>query len=415
MSSVGEAVPLNSANLRLLYAWLDTIPLSRPKTNSIADDFSDGVMMAEVFAFYAPKLIDTSMYTAALDGDSKRSNWQLLNDNVFLTFEIRLSDYTIVQLADAKPGIIEQVLWEIRPKLLDFGQSTTDSSPAQAPDANTDYSFKELAGIKEISRDRQIWKALLAEFLGTLILVFVGCGSWFEWDKPSELDDVGKIKKEENARLNEPSVLQVSLAFGLILATMEQVVGHISDCHVNPAVTLAQLIAAKVKPLKAGLFIVFQCAGAIAGAALLKALTPNSNWNFGVTVPHQGVTEAMATGIEFIITLVLVLTDFAASDENRTDVKGSVPLAIGLSATACHLFAFTLTGASMNPARTLGPAVISGVWTSHWIYWAGPCAAGAVAGLLYSNIMRAPTSLVPAAGADDCDDPADKADAKEVA
>jgi len=85
--------------------------------------------------------------------------------------------------------------------------------------------------------------------------------------------------------------------------------------------------------------IFYRCVGGIAGAACLKALTPGDGGSLGMTVPHADVGVAQAFGIEFVITLVLVLTVFGACDENRTDVKGSVPLAIGLSITACHLAA----------------------------------------------------------------------------
>ena len=99
-----------------------------------------------------------------------------------------------------------------------------------------------------------------------------------------------------------------------------------------------------------------------------------------------------ALGIEFLIPLVLVLVVFpAAADTNNTaSVKGSAPLAIGLSITTCHLFAIPLTGSSMNPARSLGPSIVAGCWDNHWVYWAGPVMGGVTAALLYQLVFQAP-------------------------
>jgi len=183
------------------------------------------------------------------------------------------------------------------------------------------------------------------------------------------------------------------------VATMAQAIGHISGCHINPAVTVGQLVAGKIKPIKATLYIIFQCLGAIAGAAILKSLIPEvlltdteTYGNYlGMTTPNDAIPVgvAQAFGIELVITFVLVLTVFGACDDLRNDVKGSAPLAIGLSITACHLVAIRFTGSSMNPARTFGPAVIMNIWKEHWVYWIGPCTGGALAGLLYQNAFRA--------------------------
>jgi len=241
------------------------------------------------------------------------------------------------------------------------------------------FNFAEMSGLTELLKDRNVWKAFLAEFLGTLILVLVGCGSCTNWG-----DGKG------------PSIVQISLAFGITVATMAQAIGHISGCHINPAVSVGLLVAGQIKPIKAALYIIFQLCGGIAGAAILKSLLPeelltNSAYgnSLGMTVPNPKIGVAQAFGVEFMITLVLVLTVFGVCDEFRKDVKGSAPLAIGLSITACHLAAINFTGSSMNPARTFGPAVIMNNWTEHWVYWMGPCAGGAVAGILYHNAFRA--------------------------
>jgi len=256
------------------------------------------------------------------------------------------------------------------------------------------FSFREMSGLSEIAKDRNVWKALLAELLATMLLVFIGCGTCVQ---------VGK---------SSPAlIIEISLAFGIIVATLVQALGHISGGHMNPAVTVGCLVGGLIKPIKAALYIIFQCIGAIAGAALLKAVTPDGGGNLGITEPNENVTPAQAFGIEFIITFILLMVIFASTDKNRDDIGGSVPLAIGLTVTACHLAAIKYTGSSMNPARTFGPAVIGNNWHEHWVYWMGPCAGAAVAGLIYTNAFRAPKRETTEYTYDPV---ATKADTKEV-
>ncbi|XP_047493096.1 aquaporin AQPAe.a-like [Penaeus chinensis] len=235
--------------------------------------------------------------------------------------------------------------------------------------------MKEYIGTGELLNDRRVWKAFLAEFLGTMFLVFIGCGSCIgSWSEGYA-----------------PSVVQISLAFGVTVASIAQAVGHVSGCHINPAVTCAMLVARHVSVVRALIYIVCQCLGAIVGAAILKGVTPSDiQGSLGMTLRNEKIDTAQALGIELLITFVLVITVFGACDERRNDVKGSAPLAIGLSITTCHLFAVPITGSSMNPARSFGPAVISGLWQDHWVYWAGPILGGLAAALIYSYVFRAP-------------------------
>lgn len=219
----------------------------------------------------------------------------------------------------------------------------------------------------------------MAEAIGTFVLVLIGCGTCISdasWEN------------------SEPTKVQISLAFGLAVATVVWNVAHISGGHVNPAVTVAMLCARRISIVRAVLYVFAQCAGAVTGAAVLAALTPATvHGGLGTTTVSALLTKEQGFGIEAVITFVLVLTVFACCDANRTDLNGSAPLAIGLSVTLCHLFAIKYTGSSMNPARSFGPAVIGNVWTDHWVYWAGPIVGGIVAGLLYELVFSSDASL----------------------
>jgi len=240
-------------------------------------------------------------------------------------------------------------------------------------------------GLDEIKEDpKGFGKALFAEFLGTALLVFVGCGSCMGGDQGEDDIKIGQ----------QAQYVRIALAFGITVATLAQTIGHVSGCHVNPAVTAGLITGAKVGLLKGLAYIVMQTIGAVAGAGILAAVVPatvRGRGGLGTTELNH-VSPAQGFGIEFLITMVLVLVVFgAAADENNSpSVKGSAPLAIGLSITTCHLFAIPLTGSSMNPARTFGSNAVMGVWANHWVYWAGPILGGIAAALIYQLLLAAP-------------------------
>lgn len=229
-----------------------------------------------------------------------------------------------------------------------------------------------------------LWRAVAAEMVGTIFLVFLGCGA--------HTLQLGQMNVTKGTAITtfEPSVVQISLTFGLVIGTMVWCIAHISGGHINPAVTLAALITRRVSVVRAFFYMAAQLLGAMIGAGILLGLTPeNQQGMLGVNKLRGNVTDAQGFGVELMITFVVVLTVLASLDEKRTDLHGSAPLTIGLAVALGHLFAVSYTGCSLNPARSFGPAVVKNSWDNHWVFWIGPLVGGAVAAVLYEYFFSA--------------------------
>ncbi|XKL68235.1 hypothetical protein PGB90_003726 [Kerria lacca] len=226
-------------------------------------------------------------------------------------------------------------------------------------------------GIEEFTESNKIWRMLCAEFLGTFFLVFIGCGT---------------IMYVESTVL----VVQVALTFGFVIAAMVQSIGHVSGCHINPAITTSFLIIGKCSILKSICYIILQCAGAAAGFYVLTLLTPAdiAKDNLGNTFLAKDLSTTQGTIVEVLATFLLVFVVHSVCDERRSDVKMVAPLAIGITAAVCHLFAIKFTGSSLNPARSFGPSLVYANWKHHWVYWAGPIVGGGLAGLIYKLLFQ---------------------------
>lgn len=222
-------------------------------------------------------------------------------------------------------------------------------------------------------KSKSFWQAVGAEFVGTFILVFLGCGSC--------LSDEGS------------SVLRISLTFGLVLAAIIYAIGPVSGAHVNPTVTIGMAVCRRISIIKAILYILAQCLGGIVGAAILYGLTP-SNLKptlLGTTTPAPNVTVGQAFGIELFISVIFAFSVFSTTDPIHND--GSSPFVVGIVVAAIHLYAVPLTGSSLNAARSLGPAIIAGKWHSHWIYWFSTILGGIIGGVLYDQAFSSRSSL----------------------
>lgn len=218
---------------------------------------------------------------------------------------------------------------------------------------------------------RDSFRHFVAEFVGTFGLVFVGGAAIM-------VTDAGHIPN---------ALLDVAFAHGLILALMVTATMRISG-HLNPAVTIGFLVARRIEPMMAGVYIVAQVLAAMVAAYALKAFFP-ATMTVGSRLGGQSisldVTFGQAVALEAIATFFLVFVVFGTAVDPKAPRVGG--FAIGLTVAADILAIGPLTGASMNPARSFGPAVASGIFEGQAVYWIGPILGGIVAGLLYDTLF----------------------------
>jgi MIP family channel proteins len=215
-------------------------------------------------------------------------------------------------------------------------------------------------------------KKCVAEFIGTFTLIFIGVGAIHNAADPAA--GVG--------------LLGVALAHGLAIAVMVSATGGISGGHLNPAVTFGILVGGKIKPLDALAYWVAQLAGGVAAGLLLVSLYGVEGRDIvakGTPDLGPGVGFGVGVLVDMVLTFFLVFVVYGTAVDARAPKIGG--LAIGLTIALDILFGGPLTGGSMNPARTFGPALASGHWNNHLVYWIGPMAGGALAGLIYGRFL----------------------------
>ncbi|MFD2643437.1 aquaporin Z [Pseudomonas japonica] len=230
-------------------------------------------------------------------------------------------------------------------------------------------------------------KRMVAELIGTFWLVLGGCGSAvLAASFPSGTTMVGI------------GLVGVSIAFGLTVLTMAFAIGHISGCHLNPAVSLGLVVGGRFPARELLPYIVAQVIGAIAAAALIYLIASGkagfelssglASNGYGEHSP-QGYSLAAGFASEVVMTAMFILIIMGATDPRAP--AGFAPIAIGLALTLIHLISIPVTNTSVNPARSTGPALLVGGWAIQqlWLFWVAPLIGAVIGGAVYRGVFGA--------------------------
>ena len=232
-------------------------------------------------------------------------------------------------------------------------------------------------------------KKALAEFIGTFWLVFGGCGAAV---LSAGFPNMGI------------GFLGVALAFGLTLLTMGYAIGHISGCHINPAVSIGLAAGGRLPARELGAYIAAQLSGGIVAAAILYLIASGkpgfdlaagfASNGYGIHSPGQYSLPACALA-ELVLTFMFLMIIFGATDERAP--KGFAPIAMGLGLALINLIGIPVTNCSVNPARSTGPALLVGGWALEqlWLFWLAPIAGAVLAGLVYPALMGRAVAVGP--------------------
>ena len=218
------------------------------------------------------------------------------------------------------------------------------------------------------------FKPLIAEFVATFTLVFIGVG-----DIAMDFITNGSV-----------GLTGIAIAHGLAIAVMVGAVGAISGAHINPAVTIGFLTIGKIDIKTSAGYIVFQCLGAIFAAFLIKQCIPAEaltavKMGMPAVGKLAGLTVSMALITEIILTFLLMFVIYGVAVDKRAPKFGA--LLIGMTVTLDILMGGPISGAAMNPARHLGPALMGGGLENTWIYWVGPIIGSVSAAMLYHHVL----------------------------
>ncbi len=216
-------------------------------------------------------------------------------------------------------------------------------------------------------------KACVAEFIGTFALIFIGVGAI-----ASDHLTGGKL-----------GLTGIALAHGLAIAVMVSATAAVSGGHLNPAVTIGLFTTGKIDAVNAVSYVISQCLGAICAAALIKTIVPAAALTaVGMGTPNFGadVTPGMALGAEIVLTFFLMFVVYGTAVDKRAPKVGG--LFIGLTVALDILMGGPISGAAMNPARHLGPALLGGGVENIWLYWVGPVAGGVLAAQVYKRQLE---------------------------
>ncbi|MEM7755833.1 MAG: aquaporin Z [Planctomycetota bacterium] len=239
-------------------------------------------------------------------------------------------------------------------------------------------------------------KRSAAEAFGTFWLVFGGCGSAVLAAKFLQMDSTSFGEMGSGMINLGIGFVGVALAFGLTVLTMAYAIGHISGCHLNPAVSLGLVVAKRFPAAELPAYVIAQLVGGVAGAAVLYVIASGQTGfdaaasgfaanGYGEHSPG-GYTMVAALVAEIVLTFFFLLIILGATDKRAP--AGFAPIAIGLGLTLIHLIGIPVTNLSVNPARSTGPAVFVGGWAigQLWLFWVAPLVGAGLAGVVYPLI-----------------------------
>lgn len=229
----------------------------------------------------------------------------------------------------------------------------------------------------------------VAEMLGTMVLVLMGCGS-------------AVIAGADGT--TGVGLLGISFAFGLSVVSMAYAIGHISGCHINPAISISMVVAGRMKAKEAGIYVAAQILGAIVGAGILYVIYSNhpgfdmkpwalgsNGWGTGYLSEYNTIAAFVA---ELVFTLIFLLVILGSTSTKNIN-GGFAGLAIGLSLTLIHIVGIKITGVSVNPARSIGPAIFAGgeALSQLWLFLVAPVLGGILAAITHGFLIENPKSF----------------------
>jgi len=232
--------------------------------------------------------------------------------------------------------------------------------------------LQKKTGLSYMMQHFDLLTCFLSETIATGLLVFIGCMGC--------VDGLG----------HTPTHLSICLAFGFAVMLCLNVFGMVSGCHMNPAITLAAFIYRRITFTAAIVYAIGQLLGGFLGYGLLRIITPDHLFetdSFCVSLPSPALSTVQAVFAEFIISSILILMCCGVWDQRQSKFHDSVALRFGMVITVLALVGGPYSGGSMNPARSLGPAIYNWNFESHWIYWVSPMSAGLIIPIAFRLIF----------------------------
>nr|CCI55667.1 EaPIP1,1 [Equisetum arvense] len=262
-----------------------------------------------------------------------------------------------------------------------------------------DYTEPRAAPFVEFSEfsSWSFWRAGIAEFVATLLFLYISVQTVMGWKRSVAASNL-KFPGDVNICPQGVGVQGIAWAFGGMIFALVYCTAGISGGHINPAVTFGLFLAKKLSLPRALLYIIAQCLGAICGAGIVKGFQESEYQQYGggANEVAHGYTKGDGLGAEIIGTFVLVYTVFSATDAKRSARDSHVPvlapLPIGFAVFLVHLATIPITGTGINPARSLGAAIIynqKAAWDDHWIFWVGPLVGAGLAAAYHQFVIRA--------------------------